>query len=67
MIVDRIEQEIRKWKLSHEGEPQILVLDRVSYAALLDARGNEEMEDITEYAGMIVHIEPKDDGKVECI
>lgn len=70
MIIDRIEEVIRDWKKEYDKDgltsPNFLVLDRLSYAALLDARGMEE-EDITEYAGMVVHIEPKDEGKVECI
>ena len=67
MIIDKIEQEIKIFIKKNFKHPQFLVLDRVSYAALLDARNISETEDLTNYAGMIVHIEPKDEGKVECI
>jgi len=71
MIIDKIDEAIKGWRKKVNADttdltPSFLILDRVSYAALLDARGMEE-EDITEYAGMIIHIEPKDEGKVECI
>lgn len=66
MITDKIEQEIKTFIQNEKRNPNLLILDRVSYAALLDARGIIE-GDIEEYAGMTVVIEPKDEGHVRAI
>ena len=66
MITDKIEQEIKKFVRQHERNPDLLILDRVSYAALLDARDIID-GDIQEYAGVEVVIEPKDEGHVRVI
>lgn len=66
---DRVTLAINAFKTTFGKSPEILVLDRVSYAKLVnEVLGDDNFEeDITKFAGLIVHIEPQDNDKVEVL
>jgi len=68
-IRDRIDLEIKKFKKETKTSPKFLVLDRLSYAKLMyEIYGDLEFDqDVTDYRGLVVHIEPKDSDEIGLI
>lgn len=66
VIRDEIDIKIKNFKFEKATDPNYLILDLVSYAALLDALGVDPIEsEIERYKGLELFIKTTENGEVE--
>ena len=66
VIKDEIDIKIKNFKFENNADPKYLILDIVSYTALLDALGIDPIEqEVEEYRGLELFIKTTEYGDVE--